>query len=269
MKKDQSKHGKNKLKLCVYLYFFIFSVHAVSLPKNIQVEADPLSPKNIFNLHTGKKEIVLTIDDGPTPGVTDKILDFLKEEKINAAFFLIGTKAQSQLTLVKRMEDEGHIIANHTFTHPILTNVMSKDPNWKSVVHQEFFTTHHLLVPFLGNQREWYFRAPGGAWKKEIADVINAEADGQKTLGPLYWDIGGEIKIQNGKYLSSADWDCWRQNIALSNCLSGYVNETLKFKGGVVLFHDVNVKSAELIIQYIKEMQAKNYRFVSLDQINF
>lgn len=258
-----------KRSTILFLCSFMLKAHAVSLPKNVSVEADPLSPKNIFNLHTGKKEIVLTIDDGPTPGVTEKILDFLKEEKISAAFFLIGAKAQSQIALVKRMEDEGHIIANHTFTHPILTTVISKDPNWKSVVHQEFFKTHDLLFPYLGHQREWYFRAPGGAWKKEIADVINSEPEGLKTLGPLYWDIGGEIKIQNGKYLSSADWDCWKKNITVANCLSGYVNETLKYKGGVVLFHDVNAKSAELIIQYIKEMQTINYRFVSLDQINF
>lgn len=256
------------LSIIFFLISFIMSSHAVSLPKNIHVESDPLAPKNIFNLHTGKKEIVLTIDDGPTPGVTDKILDFLKEEKISAAFFLIGTKASSHPSLIKRMETEGHIIANHTFTHPILTTVMNKEPNWKNIIYREFYDTHHLLSPYLEAQREWYFRAPGGAWKKEIADVINAEAEGLKTLGPLYWDIGGEIKIQNGKYLSSADWDCWKQNISVTNCLSGYINETLKFKGGVVLFHDVNSKSAELIIQYIKDMQAKSYRFVSLDQIS-
>lgn len=260
-------------KLITLITSFIFAsissltVHAVSHPIFSELESNPLSPKNIFNLHTGKNEIILTIDDGPTPGVTDKILDYLKAENIQAAFFVIGSKAQKETHLIKRMQDEGHIIANHTFTHPILTTVLAKDPNWKKTVDEEFMNTHHLLSPFIENQRDWYFRAPGGAWKKELADAINSRPEGQKTIGPLYWDIGGEIKVQQGKYISSADWDCWRQNLSVATCLSGYVNESVKFRGGVTLFHDINVKSAELIIQYIQKMQALNYRFVSLDTV--
>lgn len=244
------------------------NVLAVNNPKNTKIEEDPIAPKNIFNLHTGKKEIVITIDDGPTPGVTDKILDILKEEQIQAAFFIIGNKGKEHPMLIKRIEDEGHIIANHTFTHPILTTVMAKDPNWKNIVYQEFFETHDLLLPFTLKQHNWYFRAPGGAWKKEFADIINSEVDGLKTKGPLYWDIGGEIKLQNGKYISSADWDCWKKNLSIGNCLEGYIHETLKLKGGVVLFHDVNQKSADLIAQYIQKMKSQSYKIISLENVH-
>lgn len=257
-----------KTFLLLILNLTILNAHAVSLPINEKIEADPLAPKNIFNLHTGKKEIVLTIDDGPTIGVTDKILDYLKEQKITATFFVIGKKAHENLPLIKRMQDEGHIIANHTYTHPILTSVVSSSPNWKKIINDEFLNTHQVLSPYIDNQRDWYFRAPGGAWRKEIADLLNQTVEGLKTIGPLYWDIGGELVIQNGAYLSSADWDCWRKNITVNNCLLGYANETKKFKGGVVLFHDVNVKSSELMIKYIDEMLKNGYRFISLDQVS-
>ncbi len=255
------------MKIITLFLLIIYNTHAVNLPINPSIEQDPLAPKNIFNLHTGRKEIVLTIDDGPSVGVTDEILNSLKEENVKATFFVVGKKASDAPELIKRIVDEGHMVANHTYNHKILTTVLSREPNWKDIVHQEFYDAHDFIKPFTTQQKNWYFRAPGGAWKKEIADVINLHPDGVNTIGPLYWDIGGELKATNGKYISSADWDCWKKQVSTANCLEGYINESQKFLGGVVLFHDVNIKSAELIKLYIKIMKAKHYKFVSLDRV--
>lgn len=226
----------------------------------------PLSPKNIFNLHKGKNEIVITIDDGPTPGVTDVILDELKSQNVQAAFFVIGSKAQKYPELMERISNEGHTIGNHTLTHPILTKL---DPNkWQSLLEYEFFETHSLIETYFNQQREWYFRAPGGAWESKLANHLNQNPVGDRYLGPLYWDIGGEILFSNGKYQSAADWDCWRKNLTIAKCLEGYRNETLKYKGGVILFHDVKKESAELITQYVTTFKKLGYKFRSLNEIN-
>jgi len=61
--------------------------------------------------------VSLTFDDGPTPGCTDRVLDLLAELKVPATFFVIGRNAEKSPELVRRMYDEGHLVANHTLDH--------------------------------------------------------------------------------------------------------------------------------------------------------
>jgi peptidoglycan/xylan/chitin deacetylase (PgdA/CDA1 family) len=66
------------------------------------------------------KEIVLTFDDGPEPGTTARVLDALKRECVQATFFLLGRKALAYPDLARRELNEGHTVAHHTFSHPLL-----------------------------------------------------------------------------------------------------------------------------------------------------
>ena len=70
-----------------------------------------------------KGKVVLTFDDGPDPVWTPRILDLLKARGIHAAFFLIGENAQARPALVRREVAEGHLIGNHSTTHPDLARV--------------------------------------------------------------------------------------------------------------------------------------------------
>ncbi len=70
---------------------------------------------NIFN--SNEKIAYLTFDDGPSPSVTPKILDILKEENIKATFFVIGKKVEEYPEIVNRAYKEGHYIANHGYSH--------------------------------------------------------------------------------------------------------------------------------------------------------
>ena len=63
-------------------------------------------------------ELRLTIDDGPDPRQTPQILDLLARKKVRAEFFVIGKKAAAHPELCRRMRDEGHLVQNHTFSHP-------------------------------------------------------------------------------------------------------------------------------------------------------
>ena len=72
---------------------------------------------------TEGKRIALTFDDGPVPGVTDRILDELKQRNVPATFFMIGQNVVAHTDLAHRVAAEGHEIGNHTFTHPKLTTL--------------------------------------------------------------------------------------------------------------------------------------------------
>jgi hypothetical protein len=71
-------------------------------------------------LPLGAKELVLTFDDGPWPGTTPKILEALAAECVRASFFMLGQHAEAAPQLARRVLAEGHTVAHHTYSHPIL-----------------------------------------------------------------------------------------------------------------------------------------------------
>src|SRR5690348_9859591 len=66
------------------------------------------------------KEVVLTFDDGPEPGSTERILDTLKRECVRVSFFVLGRQSIAHPALVRRELAEGHTVGHHTFGHPLL-----------------------------------------------------------------------------------------------------------------------------------------------------
>ncbi len=73
-----------------------------------------------LTLALAPKEVVLTFDDGPASGTTGHVLDALKRECVRASFFLLGRNALSYPELARRAVSEGHTVAHHTFSHPLL-----------------------------------------------------------------------------------------------------------------------------------------------------
>src|SRR5215208_6182422 len=69
------------------------------------------------------KEVVLTFDDGPEPGPTGSVLDALRRECTKATFFLLGRNAVAHPELARRELTEGHTVAHHSFSHPLLGNM--------------------------------------------------------------------------------------------------------------------------------------------------
>jgi len=85
----------------------------ISPPKIIRV----LFPSLVFRKETKKNEIWLTFDDGPDPVATPFILKILKQENIKATFFLVGIQIEKNPKLFQNIIADGHIVANHTYTH--------------------------------------------------------------------------------------------------------------------------------------------------------
>jgi peptidoglycan/xylan/chitin deacetylase (PgdA/CDA1 family) len=213
-------------------------------------------------------KVALTFDDGPDGKVTEPLLDLLAREHVRATFFLVGAHIPGKEHLLMRMRREGHIIGNHAKTHPDLSRL--EFVNNPEKVVQEIGDTHKLLKPFLDRQKNYYFRAPYGAWKSGHAEALNAYPELAKYIGPIYWTAGGELKLDSaGQPLTSADWACWspKNGISVASCADGYMHEIEQAGGGVVLMHDNSMNTLALAEELITRLKDLGYAFVTLDDM--
>ncbi len=109
-------------------------------------------------------ELALTFDDGPNPAWTPKLLDALAEHGVKATFFMMGSRAQAQQELVKRMVMAGHLIGNHSWSHPNLAYTAT------SKIRQELTQTKEALEQITGKPVR-YFRPPFGARRPVVFKV--------------------------------------------------------------------------------------------------
>jgi len=244
--------------------FFLFTINSVFAQEVIDKD---FSKTNVENIHTGHDEIILTFDDGPNPGVTNKVLDILLEHNIKATFFVIGKNVLAHPDLMKRIVAEGHMVGNHSMTHTPLKNL---DPLlWKATVKSEVLDAHEVISPYMTNDRFFFFRAPEGAWAQKYADFLNENQIGKSYKGPILWDIGGELEVRNGKYVQAADWECWSKKVSIDDCMSGYLYEAKQHKGGVVLMHDLRHQSVEMLTKLIPELEDRGFTFATMNDVNW
>lgn len=221
--------------------------------------------KNIFhsglqNTHT----VALTFDDGPNAN-TPAVLDALKAQGVKATFFIVGRMAHAYPGVLARIAAEGHLLANHSATHPLLGK--------KYVAHPELLLDQirdvdDQITPLMPAGAKFYFRAPYGSWRSPHADALNADPVLKKYVGPIYWDEGGETAISSDGYvLSSADWSCWHRHWDADTCAKGYEREIRRKNGGVVLMHCIHGRSAELVAAVVASLEDEGYSFVRLDQV--
>lgn len=224
---------------------------------------------NQERLHTGKNEIILTFDDGPTPGVTEKVLDTLKEHGIKATFFVIAEKAKTSPALMQRILKEGHIVGNHSLSHKALKDDNLNFFTWRKVVRSEVLGAHEILETYMLNGQHFYYRAPEGAWDSKFANYLNNNSTGRQYIGPILWDIGGAMSKENGQYVEAADWACWSRKLTIDECLSGYLYEARSKKGGVVLMHDLRHQSSEMLTKFIPALIESGFTFKTLDDVDW
>lgn len=106
-------------------------------------------------------ELALTFDDGPNPAWTPRLLDVLAEHDVKATFFMLGSRAQREPALVQRVAAEGHLIGNHSWSHPNLALASAKK------VREELVRTNGTLELMTGTKVA-YFRPPFGARRPAV-----------------------------------------------------------------------------------------------------
>ena len=152
-------------------------------PKPTPMEIIQCSP-------SGRPQIALTFDDGPMPGVTDRILDELKQRGAHATFFMIGQNIAKAPDLARRVAAEGHDIGNHSYTHPKLTELPPKS------VEEEIQKTQDVIREVIGIQPAW-FRAPYLAFRDNLAPLVTQRGMRivHANVDPSDWSKPGEEKI--------------------------------------------------------------------------
>jgi peptidoglycan/xylan/chitin deacetylase (PgdA/CDA1 family) len=208
--------------------------------------------------------IALTFDDGPNAH-TAEVLDALKEMNVKATFFIVGRQAHKNPQLLARIAAEGHLLANHSADHSLLSARYDAAPDR---LLAELRDVDRQIQPLMHRGDKLYFRAPYGAWKSAHADILNADARLRDYVGPIYWDVGGDIAMsRDGYVMSAADWDCWRIRWSAKTCAKGYLREIRRKDGGVVLMHCIHLNSAALVRAVVPALIEEGYNFVRLDQM--
>lgn len=132
----------------------------------------------IYGSQSGRREVLLTFDDGPHPTFTPKLLDTLGEQGIKAVFFVLGQNIEGAKgkEIIRRASSEGHFIGNHTYSHPNLKNLT------RDQVRTEIKKTMDLIGD--ADRGVKLFRPPYGAHN----DVVDAIA---KELGyrMMFWNV--------------------------------------------------------------------------------
>ncbi|WP_042364148.1 polysaccharide deacetylase family protein [Streptacidiphilus neutrinimicus] len=130
-----------------------------------------------YYVHKGPHAIALTIDDGPDPRYTPQVLALLHRYGIPATFCQIGEEIRRHPALVREVADQGHLIANHTWTHPDLVR------ETRTAVREEIVRTSEILEKTTGRSPV-LFRAPYGAWSSSVFAECRTQG-----LRPLDWSV--------------------------------------------------------------------------------
>ena len=122
-------------------------------------------------------ELALTFDDGPNATWTPRLLEVLARHEVRATFFLLGSRAEAQPELVRRIAAAGHLIGNHSWSHPNLSRSSS------SRIREELQRTQETLEQRTGAPVR-YFRPPFGARRPAVFRIAR-----EMGLTPVLWNV--------------------------------------------------------------------------------
>ncbi|HQY62165.1 MAG: polysaccharide deacetylase family protein [Myxococcales bacterium] len=209
------------------------------------------------------KQLALTFDDGPRASSVE-FAQWLKDQGIPSTFFMTGNAiaaSEPQRAAPGKIAAMGHLIANHTYTHPITPSFARLAP---SQMVDEIGKTDVLIAPHVASGAPFFVRTSGGSWSTGVQTALNGSDRTKKYVGNIYWDIGGDMAGGFG-----ADWACWGAKYKLSPeaCGDRYMAEIKAKKKGIVLLHDIHAKTQLMVKYLVPKLKAEGYTFVRLDQI--
>ena len=181
-----------------------------------------------------RKVVALTFDDGPNPATTNQALDTLSKYGIKATFFVLGKNVSGNEEILKRMKSDGHVIGNHSWSHPVLSK-LSLDEAKKQITD-----TEDALTKVLGSSSK-LMRPPYGA----ITDDIRNSLD----LSFIMWDV------------DSLDWKSKNEASILTEIQRQVKN------GSIILMHDIHVETVNALPKVIDYLKEQGYEFVTVPEM--
>ena len=191
---------------------------------------------------TTKKVLYLTFDAGYENGCTEKILNTLKKHDVKAAFFLVGNYIEKNADLVRRMVNEGHIVANHTMHHYDMSRLSDAESFAKEL--QELET---LFQSVTGKEMPKYYRPPQGIYSEENLRI--AKQLGYKTV---FWS------------LAYVDWNNDAQPTR-EEALGKLLPRT--HDGAVILLHSTSKTNAGTLDELLTKWKEMGYSFQTIDTL--
>lgn len=191
---------------------------------------------------TTEKKIYLTFDCGYENGNTPAILDALKKHQAPATFFVVGNFLSSNPELVRRMADEGHLVGNHTFSHPDMSAISTKEAFLKELSQVE-----DLYREITGQEMAKYYRPPQGKYSQENLETANAL--GYHTF---FWS------------LAYVDWKKDQQPTKKEafQKLLGRIHP-----GAIVLLHNTSNTNGQILDELLGKWEEMGYTFHPLTEL--
>lgn len=183
-----------------------------------------------------EKRVALTFDDGPDAIHTALLLDGLKKRGTKASFFVTGQAAEAHPELIKRMDEEGHLIGNHTYSHLQLTQKN------REAFREELVKTNEIISRITGKE-VLFVRPPYGSWDKKLETEL--------SMFPVLWTI------------DPLDW-CSDD----AACVTGKVLGNVK-ENAIILLHDEYASTVTAALAIVDELQERGYVFVTVEEILF
>lgn len=191
---------------------------------------------------TEEKKIYLTFDVGYENGNTASILDTLKKHNVSATFFIVGTYIESEPELIKRMTEEGHIVGNHTWHHPDMSQIAAMDAFKKELADVE-----DAYLEVTGEEMTKFYRPPQGKYSE--ANLKMAQDLGYKTF---FWS------------LAYVDWydDNQPSREEAFEKLLGRIHP-----GAIVLLHSTSDTNALILDELIQKWEEMGYTIRPLTEL--
>ena len=188
------------------------------------------------------KVLYLTFDAGYEIDLTAGILDTLKKHSVPAAFFLVGNYVRDYPELINRMVAEGHIVANHTMTHPDMSKISDK-----AAFEKELARVEEIYLSVTGSQIPRFYRPPKGTFCER--NLRHAQELGYKTI---FWSVAYK------------DWEEKKQPTkeeAFAKLLPR------AHPGAVLLLHNTSKTNALILDELLTKYKDMGYRFESLEYL--
>ncbi len=178
---------------------------------------------NDFIWQTTNDKILLTFDDGPTEIITPKILGLLRKKNIRAAFFCVGRNVQMSPGLILELINDGHLIANHTMKHRVLTR-LTRDESLEEI------RSFNELIKEKFNYEVKYFRPPYGRFNLRTNNLLKKLSLKNVMWSLLSHDYENAInKVRFGidKYLKRNSIIVFHDNVKSNSIIEGSLEYTL------------------------------------------
>lgn len=215
----------------------IFFLSLILIPV-LDAKRDKREWEPVYSANPGGKYASITFDDGPHAVLTPRLLDIFKKKKCKATFFVMGIKAKLHPDILKRMKDEGHEVANHSWDHPVLSHITPGElhnqmESTTTAIYQATNFTPVVMRPPYGNSN----------------NKVNKQIYKDENLTVIMWSIDPK------------DWARPPQETVKNNILE-------KFKSGsIILMHDVHPGTITLMPSLLDELLVKGFQLVTVSEM--